>query len=203
MAAVVALLVVALVALGWVVWAWWNVLDQNRTASARDSLISEARQAAVYLNSFDTNDLDTTFANIESVITGEQLRAEMEEAREQLEAQPPTGGRISADVTDLALADFSAGSDEAVAIAVVLRTTAGPTGESVTQRVMMQMHMLREDGSWKVTQSDQVGSPVLVSDVPGAADLPELPGELAPEDVAPEEGAPADDVPAEEPQPGE
>ncbi|MCW4351935.1 hypothetical protein ONR57_01300 [Hoyosella sp. YIM 151337] len=183
--AVVVLFVVALAALLWVGWAWWKAIDHSRTASARDALLGDARQAAVYLNAFDTNDLETTFANIESVITGEQLRAEMEEARAQLETDSPTGGRISADVSDLAIVDFEPGSDEAVAVAVVLRTTSGPTGQSVTQRVMMQMQLLRVDGSWKVAQSDQVGTAALVAEHGGQEGLPELPGELAPDGDAP------------------
>ncbi|MBB3037675.1 hypothetical protein [Hoyosella altamirensis] len=206
-AVVIALFVLAIIALGWVGFAWWKALDQAGVSSERDRLLGEARQAAVYLNSFDTNDLDATFGNIESVITGEQLRAEMEEARNQLESDAPSGGRINADVTDIAIVNFDPDSDEALAIAVVLRTTAGPTGQSVTQRVMMEMQLARVDGSWKVSASTQVGTPALVAESPGADG--ELPPELMPEgaelplEELPTGETPGEGVPEDESQPGQ
>ncbi|GGC76883.1 hypothetical protein GCM10011410_32710 [Hoyosella rhizosphaerae] len=188
-------LVVVVAALLWVGAMWWKAFSDGRAANERDQALTDAHQAAIYISTFDTLDLETTFSNIESVITGDEFAAEMAEARRTLETEAPTGGAITADVTDIALVSFDPGADTAVAVAVLNRTTTGPEGAFVTQRVMMEMQLTKVEDRWRVSNSTQVGPPALVRMSEGAE--AELPNVDIPEADIPEEEDPAVDSPDE------
>jgi Mce-associated membrane protein len=193
-----ALCLVSLVAATWFSVAWLVAKFSNPSSDVREDLMTDAGQAAIALNSFDTNDLEATFSKIEESITGEALTAEMAEARKSMESQPPSGGTMTAELTDSAISSLDLDSDKADVIAVLVRTTTGTSGETLKDRVMMLMHLTQVDGKWKVEEVTSYGlAQTIYSSLLDGPPAPPAEGAPPVEAAPPAEGAPpAEDVPA-------
>lgn len=165
----------------------------------RVALLADAGTAAVALNNFDTNDIAATFDQMDRLIVGEALRVEMQDARASLESQPPTGGTMSAFVSDSAISALDVDAGTGSVVAVVIRKTAGTTDKSIEERVMMQLHMRLVDGVWKVDTVDSYGTAQTIRadlfDDPAVQAAPADPAAPDPA-VPPADPAPADPAPA-------
>lgn len=192
---VAVLLLVSLVAATWFTVVWAMAFFSDSETDVRAELLSDAGQAAISLNTFDTNNIAGTFAQIEASITGEELRAEMQDARASLESQPPTGGMMTAVVADSAISALDLDADTASVVAVVIRTTTGTTGETLDERVMMQMHLRDVEGSWKVETVDSFGLAQTIASSMLDGTTAEAPS------TVPTEPAPAPEPGAQDPAP--
>lgn len=161
LAAMGVLLVAALGAAVWFGYGWARaVLVEKPAASARDDALTGVRQAAINLSSLDSADLDGSIAAIESSITGDKMRDDVE-AVKQLTAQLERSGRkVEAEVTDATLTEFSADGGTAKAIVVLATVTTRPEQPPSRQQVLMRLDMRKVDGVWKASDAEPVGPPV-------------------------------------------
>ncbi|WP_345349841.1 hypothetical protein [Rhodococcus olei] len=161
--AVVSLL--ALVALGCAVWfgyGWAHALLSDKpAAAARDDALTGARQAAINLNTVDSANLDQTFANMESSITGDEMTNSLNETRDQMAEQvKQTGAKSEAQVVDAALTDFSRDEGSATSLVVLTTTTTWPNQQPKKVKVTMRIGLTEVDGVWKASKVANVGAPL-------------------------------------------
>ncbi|WP_235870737.1 mammalian cell entry protein [Rhodococcus xishaensis] len=128
-------------------------------ADARESALSDARQAAINLNSFDASNLDQSFENIESSITGD-LVDDLNATRDQLTEQTTqTGARSKAEVLGAALTTLNTDDGTADALVVLATTTTWPDESSRKVRVTMRLTMDEgDDGVWRASKSVNLGN---------------------------------------------
>lgn len=188
--ALVVVSLLAVVALGFAVWfgyGWAHALLSDKpAATARDDALTGARQAAINLNTVDSANLDQTFANMESSITGDEMVNSLNETRDQMSEQvQQTGAKSEAQIIDAALTDFNRDDGSATSLVVLSTTTTWPNQDPRKVKVTMRIGLTEVDGVWKASRVENVGAPL-------AMDA----GTAAPEAAAPE--APAADAPATE-----
>ncbi|MBD8507823.1 hypothetical protein HT102_15140 [Hoyosella sp. G463] len=190
-------------AIGWLAWVWWGVFDGRGVATERDRVLTAAHGAVVTMNSLDGDDPEGTLEEIRTVITGEDINAQIDQAEEALLGRDTEGRRISVEVTDIALESFDAEAGIAEVFAVLNQTAERPDTGNVVQRVIAGMTMTKVDGKWLVSASDYVALSTPIVGGPGEGDAqqdPAVPGEApAPQ---PEDGAPQQEG-GEAPQPEE
>ncbi|GAB2639324.1 mammalian cell entry protein [Prescottella soli] len=169
--AVVVLLVGAVVAAGWfgVGWAQAAFVEKPK-ADARESVLSDARQAAINLNSFDADNLDQSFANIESSITG-GLVDDLNSTKDQLAQQTKqTGARSTAEVLGATLTSLNTDDGTADALVVLATTTTWPDQSSRKVRVTMRLTMDEgDDGVWRASKSVNLGNAAVLDESPAKA----------------------------------
>ncbi len=126
--AVGVLLVGALAAAVWFGYGWAHAaLSEKPAAEARESALADARQAAINLNSFDAANLDKSFSDIESSITG-ALVDDLNATRDQLAQQTQqTGARSQSEVLGASLTSLNTDDGTADAIVVLATDTSWPT----------------------------------------------------------------------------
>ncbi|PTR31334.1 Mce-associated membrane protein [Rhodococcus sp. OK519] len=185
--AVCVVLVGALVAAVWFGYGWAHAaLSEKPAADARESALADARQAAINLNSFDAANLDKSFADIESSITGglvEDLNATRDQLAQQTEQ---TGARSESEVLGASLTSLNTDDGNADAIVVLATTTSWPNQTSRKVRVTMRLTMEEgDDGVWRASKSVNLGN---------ASVLEESPAPQAPSAPAPAPEAPAGDT---------
>nr|WP_137724977.1 mammalian cell entry protein [Prescottella subtropica] len=150
-------------------WGRAAIVDKPR-ADARESALSDARQAAINLNSFDAENLDGSFANIESSITGD-LTGDLASTRDQLTEQTrQTGARSSAEVIGATLTSLDTDAGTADALVVLATTTAWPNDSSRKVRVTMRLTMVEgDDGVWRAAKSVNLGNAAVLDETPAPA----------------------------------
>ncbi|WP_149360529.1 hypothetical protein [Lolliginicoccus suaedae] len=201
----VAVLLVA--AIAWLAWLWWGVLEGRGVAAERDRALTAAYGAVVTMNSLDGDDPTGTLEEIRSVITGEEINEQIDQAEEALLGRDTAGRRISVEVTDIALESFDPEAGQAEVFAVLNQTAERPDTGNVVQRVIAGMTLSEVDGKWLVSASDYVALSTPIVGGPAAGEEqanPGSPGEGAPqpegEQVPAPEGegtAPSDGAPGE------
>ncbi|RVW01521.1 mammalian cell entry protein [Rhodococcus spongiicola] len=161
-------------------------------ADARESALSDARQAAINLNSYDSANLDQSFDNIESSITGDltdYVTATRDQYTQQIEQ---TGARTMAEVLGATLTSLDTDDGTADALVVLATTTTWPDQFSETWRKTMRLTMDEgDDGVWKVSEWVNLGNDVLLDQTPAQQPDPnagsEEPG-AGPEEPGPDAG---------------
>lgn len=170
-AVVSVVLAVALVAAVWFGVGWARAAFVAKPqADARESALSDARQAAINLNSFDAQNLDGSFANIESSITG-GLVDDLASTREQLAQQTrQTGARSTAEVLGATLTSLDSDNGTADALVVLATTTTWPNQSSRKVRVTMRLTMEEgDDGVWRASKSVNLGNAAVLGETPAPA----------------------------------
>ncbi len=190
--AVVVLLVGAVVAAGWFGVGWARAaFVEKPEADARESALSDARQAAINLNSFDAANLDTSFANIESSITG-GLVDDLNATKDQLTQQTAqTGARSTAEVLGATLTALNTDDGTADALVVLASTTTWPDQSSRKVRVTMRLTMDEgDDGVWRASKSVNLGNAAVLDESPAPAPAPAPPADpnAGPATPAPDAG---------------
>lgn len=200
--AVVVLLVAALGVAIYFGYGWGHALIVDKAAAtAREEALSGARQAAVNLSSFDSADLDRSFSDIESSITGDTLKKDLEDTKAQITEQlKQTKAKTEATVVDAALTDFSEDQGTGQALVVLSSSTSWP--DQPTRKVMSTVRITVEkvDGIWKASKMENVGAPIAEDlgpgqtpgaggPVPPVPDGAPAPNEPAPAQPAPEQGS--------------
>lgn len=174
--ALVAVSLLAVVAFGFAAWfgyGWAHALVVDKpAAAARDDALVGARQAAINLNTVDSANLDQTFANMESSITGDEMVASLNETRDQMAEQVrQTGAKSEAQIIDAALTDFSRDEGGATSLVVLSTTTTWPNQQPKKVKVTMRIGLTEVDGQWKASRVENVGAPLAMD--AGAVAVPE------------------------------
>lgn len=202
--AAIAALVVAAIAALWFGFVWVSALFGDAAiAKSRDAAMDGARQAAINLNSFDVSDIDQSFENMRSSITGDQMQKDLDETEKNYadklkEAQEDqiSADRSTAEPLHTALTEFNRDDGRATALAVVAVSTYWPTQIERT-RVTMRIVLEEVDGGvWKASSIEAIGAPTQLEMKPREV-VPQPEVAPAPDgaEPAPEGGAP---VPAPE-----
>ncbi|TQF68887.1 hypothetical protein FK531_12935 [Rhodococcus spelaei] len=186
--------VLAVVALGFAVWlgyGWGHAFFSDKpAAAARDDALTGARQAAINLNTVDSANLDKTFADMESSITGDDMLKSLSDTKGQMTEQvKQTGAKSEAQVVDAALTEFSRDEGTATSLVVLTTTTTWPNKPANKVKVTMRIGLTDVDGTWKASKVENVGAP-LAMDAGSAAPAPTTEPAPAPA-PAPEAPAPA------------
>ncbi|SED25520.1 Mce-associated membrane protein [Rhodococcus koreensis] len=193
-AAVTALVVIAVVAAGWFGFGWARALFVDKPiADARDSALTGAQQAAINLNSVDSADLDGSFENMKSSITGDKMNQDLQATVDGFTDQMRQSGAASkAELIQGTLTELNTDDGTAKALVVVAVTTTWPDRFDKA-KVTMRMDVQDVDGVWKASSVEPVGGRIPLESGPvpaaGAAPAP------APTEPAPAEQAPAEQVP--------
>ena len=136
---------------------WFLAFRESSAAATRDDALAGARQAAINLNSVDANDLDKTFADIESSITGDELTSGLNDTRDQFREQfADTGVVTTASVQHAALVGFSADEGTAQSLIVLTTDTTKPSGNERFQSTL-RLELQDVDGTWKATRIQPIG----------------------------------------------
>ncbi|EGD23010.1 hypothetical protein [Prescottella equi] len=168
--AVGVLLVGALTAAVWFGYGWAHAaLSEKPAAEARESALADARQAAINLNSFDAANLDKSFSDIESSITG-ALVDDLNATRDQLAQQTQqTGARSQSEVLGASLTSLNTDDGTADAIVVLATDTSWPNETSRKVRVTMRLTMEEgDDGVWRASKSVNLGNAAVLEESPAA-----------------------------------
>lgn len=163
--ALAALIVVLAAVAGYLVYGWVQALGETRVVDTRDAALSGARQAAVNLNSVDPNNLDETFANIASSITGDELTAGLDESRGQFEEMfSGSGVTVTAGVHRAGLSSFNYDEHTAEALVVLdVQTVRPELVEPAVTRLTVTLDMQEVDGSWRASQIAQLGNAIALN----------------------------------------
>ncbi|NLU84202.1 hypothetical protein [Rhodococcus sp. HNM0569] len=203
LAGAVVLLVVAVVAAGWFGFTWVRaVVGDGDVASARDSALDGAQQAAINLNTVDAANIDASFENMRSSITGDQMNKDLDTTVQQLtDAVRQSGATSKGEVLSGALTELNTDDKTGKALVVLAVTTTWPQQYERT-KVTMTLGMRDVDGVWKAESVQPVGSRIQLDagPTPGAE---QAPAEGAPPADAPPAEAPAEEAPAEPAAPAE
>lgn len=192
--AVTALVVIAVVAAGWFGFGWARALFVDKPiADARDSALTGAQQAAINLNSVDSADLEGSFENMKSSITGDKMNQDLQATVDGFTDQMRQSGAASkAELIQGTLTELNTDDGTAKALVVVAVTTTWPDRFDKA-KVTMRMDVQDVDGVWKASSVEPVGGRIPLESGPvpaaGAAPAP------APTEPAPAEQAPAEQVP--------
>ncbi|AQA21571.1 putative mce associated protein Mas4A [Rhodococcus sp. MTM3W5.2] len=190
LAAVSVLAIGALVAAVWFGFGWGHALFSDKpAAAARDDALTGARQAAINLNTVDSGNLDQTFANMESSITGDEMLNALAETKDQMAEQvKQTGAKSEAHVLDAALTAMSRDEGTANSLVVLTTTTTWPNKPTSKVKITMRIGLTDVDGVWKASKVENVGQPLAMdpgTPAPAPAPAPVPEGAPAP---APESG---------------
>ncbi|MEN0138181.1 MAG: hypothetical protein AAGC80_23720, partial [Rhodococcus sp. (in: high G+C Gram-positive bacteria)] len=170
-----ALVVIAVVAAGWFGFGWARALFVDKPiADARDSALTGAQQAAINLNTVDSADLDGSFENMKSSITGDKMNQDLQATVDGFTDQMRQSGAASkAELIQGTLTELNTDDGTAKALVVVAVTTTWPDRFDKA-KVTMRMDVQDVDGVWKVSSVEPVGGriPLESGPVPGAAPAP-------------------------------
>jgi Mce-associated membrane protein len=184
---------------------WFLAYQESSDASLRDDALAGARQAAINLNSVDSNDLDKTFADIESSITGDELTNGLNDTKDQFRQQfAETGVVTTAAVQHASLVGFSSDDGTAQSLVVLTTDTTKPDGNERYQSTL-RLELQDVDGTWKATRIQPIGQriPLEVPGAPAATGDPAAPTDPAATDPAApvDPAAPADPAAPVDPAP--
>ncbi|TQC47921.1 hypothetical protein EEB14_18245, partial [Rhodococcus sp. WS4] len=153
-----ALVVIAVVAAGWFGFGWARALFVDKPiADARDSALTGAQQAAINLNSVDSADLDGSFENMKSSITGDKMNQDLQATMDGFTDQMRQSGAASkAELIQGTLTELNTDDGTAKALVVVAVTTTWPDRFDKA-KVTMRMDVQDVDGVWKASSVEPVG----------------------------------------------
>ncbi|MFQ6398525.1 hypothetical protein ACLMAJ_34445 [Nocardia sp. KC 131] len=178
-ALVIALAAAAWFGAGWVRAAYFT--DGPRT-EARDSALTDARQAAINLMSINPDDVDGSIKMIQSSMTG-QLLDEATKGQEQLRTTASESKtKLDSKVLGAALTSLNSERDRASALVVLQVTRSVPDVAPVSFRQSWTLNMIKDGDVWKAENAESLGQPVPL-DAPnpaGAPGAPQAPGAPAP-----------------------
>lgn len=188
-AVVTVLAVIALVAAGWFGVRWGHALfSEKPIADARDSALNGAQQAAINLNSVDSADLQSSFENMRSSITGDKMNQDLQATVDGFTDQMRQSGAASkAELIQGTLTELNTDDGTAKSLVVVAVTTTWPDRYEKA-KVTMRLDVQDVDGVWKASSVEPVGGRIPLENGPIPAD-----GAAAP--------APAEQAPPAEPAP--
>ncbi|MFI1919064.1 hypothetical protein [Nocardia sp. NPDC020380] len=198
----VVLLVVALIFAGWLggTWIFGGLMKDKPRADAREHVLTDARQAAINLMSFNPDDIDGSLANIRSSMTGDLLK-QQEQGQDQLkQTAADSKTRIVASVEGITVTSLNSERDHASAFAVLKITRTWPGGQPASFRQLWTLDMVKQGSTWKAEKAQNLGEPVpLGSGAPQQNAAPQ-PGDAPQPSGAPQPAAPQ--TTANNPQPG-
>ncbi|MFJ4652931.1 hypothetical protein ACIP5Y_16830 [Nocardia sp. NPDC088792] len=198
----VVLLVVALIFAGWLggTWIFGGLVQDKPRADAREHVLTDARQAAINLMSFNPDDIDGSLANIRSSMTGDLLK-QQEQGQDQLkQTATDSKTRIVATVEGITVTSLNSERDHASAFAVLKITRTWPGGQPASFRQLWTLDMVKQGSTWKAEKAQNLGEPVpLGSGAPQQNAAPQ-PGDAPQPSGAPQPAAPQ--TTANNPQPG-
>lgn len=120
-------------------------------AQARDTALNDARQAAINLTTVNSNDVQGTLSNWDSVVTGD-LATQFKSSRSQLEQQITANpGSTSVTIVNAALTTLDATAGTATAVVFADVTTTAQGEQPVAQRFALSMSVQRTDSGWKAS----------------------------------------------------
>jgi Mce-associated membrane protein len=158
LAALTALAAVAAVFLG-VRWGFALTDDGLALAGAREAVLTDAKQAAINLNTLDHTNVDAGLDLWEQSSTGavlEEFRANREQyAQFVAESQRTT----EASVTDAAVAQLDDRAGTATVLVGLDVVVRPPDAEPVVTRQRLELEMARTGHGWKVSGLDPVRAP--------------------------------------------
>jgi Mce-associated membrane protein len=177
-------LVIALAAAAWFGTGWVRAayFTDGPRAEARDSALTDARQAAINLMSMDPSDVDGSIKMIQSSMTG-QLLDEATKGQEQLRSTASESKtKLAAKVLGASLTSLNSERDRASALVVLQVTRSVPNNAPVSFRQSWTLNMIKGGAVWKAETAESLGQPVpLDAPKPGeAAGQPPVPAAPAP-----------------------
>ena len=148
----VVLLLVALVCAGVLGVRWAHAGGSGGSvAQARDTALDDARQAAINLTTVNSDDVQGTLSNWDSVVTGD-LATQFSSSRSQLEQQITSNpGSTSVTIVNAALTTLDAAAGTATAVIFADVTTTAQGEQPVPQRFALSMSVQRTDSGWKAS----------------------------------------------------
>lgn len=170
------LAVVAISAAVYFGYGWGHALFVEKpTATTRDDALAGAREAAINLSSYDAANLDKSFADIESSITGDAMQNDLNATKSQITDQlRQTKAKTDAAVLDATLTEFNKDDGTGKALVVLASTTTWPNQPVRKVKVTVRITVEDVDGIWKAAKMENVGTPVAMDSgtLPGAAPTP-------------------------------
>ncbi|WP_072690625.1 hypothetical protein [Rhodococcus marinonascens] len=153
-----ALVVIAVVAAGWFGSGWARALFADKPiAVARDSALTGAQQAGINLNTVDSANIEGSFENMKSSITGDQMNQDLQSTIDGLTDQmQQTGASSKAELIQGTLTELNTDDGTAKALVVVAVTTTWPDRFDKV-KVTMRLGVEDVDGVWKASSVEPVG----------------------------------------------
>jgi Mce-associated membrane protein len=175
---------------------WAHARTESATATTRDDALAGSRQAAINLNSVDSNNLDQTFADIQSSITGDELVNGLNDTKDQFREQFQSSNVVTtATVEHAALVSFDQDENTASSLIVLKTDTKRPDAAEQLFLSTLRLDMTVDGGVWKATKIQPIGQRIPLSgptDTQAPTDTPAPTDTAAPTDTpAPATPAPA------------
>lgn len=168
--------VLALVAAVWFGIGWKNAWDEKSIADTRDSALTGAQQVAINLNTVDAANIDQSFDDMKSSITGDTMLNDLEATRSSINDTVRTSGaKSSAELMHSTLTELSADEGTATALVVIAGTTTWPDKPEQKVKLTMRLFMEDVDGTWKANKVDPVGSRIALDPATQQSDPNALP----------------------------
>ncbi|MCZ4520594.1 hypothetical protein O4220_18970 [Rhodococcus ruber] len=199
LAVVTVIAVAALAAAVFFGYGWGTALfSQKPTEDTRDSALTGAQQAAVNLNTVDAANIDQSFDNMKSSITGDLMLNDLEQTRSGITDQVrQSGAKSEAEVLHAAVTELSTDENTATALVVIKTTTTWPDRVE-RSKLTMRLAMEEVDGVWKTNKVDPIGSRISLDNPNTNPVIPSEPGATDPNAATPS----AEATPAPQPDSG-
>lgn len=204
LAVVTVIAVAALAAAVFFGYGWGTaLLSQKPTEDTRDSALTGAQQAAVNLNTVDAANIDQSFDDMKSSITGDSMLNELEQTRSGITDQVrQSGGKSEAEVLHAAVTELSTDENTATALVVIKATTTWPDRVE-RSKLTMRLAMEEVDGVWKTNKVDPIGVRISLDNPATNPVIPTEPGATDPNTADPNAAVPsAEATPAPQPNAG-
>ena len=204
LAVVTVIAVAALAAAVFFGYGWGTALfSQKPTEDTRDSALTGAQQAAVNLNTVDAANIDQSFDNMKSSITGDLMLNDLEQTRSGITDQVrQSGAKSEAEVLHAAVTELSTDENTAEALVVIKTTTTWPDRVE-RSKLTMRLAMEEVDGVWKTNKVDPIGSRISLDNPNTNPVIPSEPGATDPNAADPNAATPsAEATPAPQPDSG-
>ena len=160
------LALIALAAAGWFGFGWAHAaFVEKPRAHAREEALDAAQGAALNISTFDLADLDASFRNIESSVTG-KLKDEYVANKEALKTAI-TANQASLgvkEITNVSLIELNSDEETAKALVVLHQSTTRANQPALLDRVTMTIQLETVDGVWKASEATRLET--LPLDVP-------------------------------------
>ncbi|WP_084522773.1 hypothetical protein [Nocardia inohanensis] len=158
----IAVAVVAAVAAAWFggTWIVGGLMHDRPRAQARDAALTDARQAAINLMTFDPNNVDGSLQNMISSTTG-QLHDEQTKDLESLKQQVTEAKtNMQSTVEGATLTSLNSELDHASAYVVLRINRSWPGGQPAAFRQSWSLDMVKVGDTWKAEKAQNLGNPV-------------------------------------------
>lgn len=162
--------VAALVAAVWFGIGWGQALFVDKPiADTRDSALTGAQQVAINLNTVDAANIDQSFEDMKSSITGDSMLNDLTSTQSSISDEVRnSGAKGSAELLHGTLTELSTDEGTATALVVIATTTTWPDRPAVKSKLTLRLFMEDVDGTWKANKVDPVGTGIALDN--GAVD---------------------------------